>query len=189
VVGIPGGGQSDRCKRSARSIYRGGVLGTSDSAKGLRVYLEAFWADHCDTVVHWSPQPDLQQESDRIARKNENGGIVLVAEREAMIVGTIEGGVPKADELCHACEFGMVVLPQFRMQGIGRQLLRHLLSWVEENDLGILKLDTFSINKPALRLYSSLGFIEDGRIWNGVKLRNGAFCDLVHMSKHIKDLS
>ena len=148
-------------------------------------YLKAFWTDDCDTVVHWSPLPDLRQDSERMAKKKEDDGIVFVAEYETKIVGTIEAGVSKADELRHTCGFGMAVLPECRRRGIGRGLLQHLLTWAEERCLLIVELDVFSINIPAIRLYSNLGFTEDGRIKNGVKLRSGTFCDLIHMSKYV----
>ena len=59
------------------------------------------------------------------------------------------------------------------------------MDWASERGVTIVGLEVFSINEPAINLYSSLGFSEDGRIKGGIKLQNGEYCDLVHMSNYI----
>lgn len=57
---------------------------------------------------------------------------------------------------------GMVlVLPEFRRQGIARGLMEHALRWLEERDVAAVGLDATDMGRP---LYASLGF-ED---WEGV---------------------
>ncbi|MDP6545076.1 MAG: GNAT family N-acetyltransferase [Phycisphaerae bacterium] len=157
---------------------------TIDDAEEFLDYLAVFWADGCDTVNYKSSFPNLEQEREWLSRRDGEDAIVFVAEQDSRIMGMIDAAVPKAAEHRHTCEFGMSVLLQFRKQGIGRKLLQHFLDWAEDRSLWKVELDVFSNNSPAIALYSDLGFSEDGRREKAVKLRNGVFCDLVHMSKY-----
>ncbi len=62
----------------------------------------------------------------------------------------------------HVGEIGMFVLPPFRRQGIGAQLLTAALAWAEEAGLEKITLSVFATNQPALHLYRKFGFIEEG---------------------------
>ena len=157
---------------------------TVDDAESLLDYLAAFWADGCDTVTYKSSLPNLEQEREWLSKRNGENGIVFVAEQDGRIAGMIDATVPIAEEFRHTCEFGMSVLLQFRKQHIGRRLVQYLLDWAEEGGLWKVELNVFSTNVSAIALYSALGFTEDGRRKNAVKLRDSTFCDLVHMAKY-----
>jgi len=158
----------------------------ADDAENLLDFLKAFWADGCDTVITRSSLPNLQQEREWLSKRIGEDAVVFVAERDGKIVGIIEATVPNQAEFRHTCELGISVLLAFRKQGIGKKLIQRVLDWAEENCLGIIDLHVFSNNKSAIALYSSMGFVEDGRREGAVKLNDGTFCDLVHMSKHTK---
>ncbi len=157
---------------------------TAQDAEGLLAYMAAFFAEDCDTVVHPSASPTLEQEREWISRRDGKSGIVFLAERDGKIAGMIDAAVPQAREFMHTCEFGMSVLLEFRRQGIGRELVRRILKWADGRGLGKAELNVFSINLPAIGLYTSMGFAEDGRRENAVGLKSGGFCDLVHMSRY-----
>jgi RimJ/RimL family protein N-acetyltransferase len=158
----------------------------ADDAEKILDFLGTFWADGCDTVIHRSSLPNLQQEMDWLSKRTGEDAIVFVAELNGKIVGIIEATIPNAAEFRHTCEFGMSVLLPFRKQGIGKKLIQRLLDWAEERCLFIIDLNVFSNNRSAIALYSSMGFVEDGRRENAVGLKDGTFCDLVHMSKYTK---
>jgi RimJ/RimL family protein N-acetyltransferase len=158
--------------------------GKSD-IEGVREYTEAFYAKECDMIVHWSPPIDPEQESKRLCERDREGAVVIIAEEDGRIMGHIETSVPSGEEIRHTCELGMTVLEQYRKRGIGTRLLQSLLAWARSRGLLIVKLQVYSVNAPAIALYTRLGFVEDGRTKNGVKLRSGAYCDMIHMSRHL----
>jgi len=52
------------------------------------------------------------------------------------------------------------VLPRFRRQGIGRQLMTEALQMIRARGGRLVKLGVIEGNTPAQRLYSSMGFVE-----------------------------
>jgi ribosomal protein S18 acetylase RimI-like enzyme len=63
----------------------------------------------------------------------------------------------------HTPEITIAVTPFFRGQGVGRSLLRTLITMARERDVPALSLDVELDNLPAIRLYESLGFQVLGR--------------------------
>jgi len=53
---------------------------------------------------------------------------------------------------------GMGVLPRFRKQGVGRRLMEYLINKARAHNLSKIQLEVLSQNKPAQRLYQSIGF-------------------------------
>lgn len=54
---------------------------------------------------------------------------------------------------------------RFRQQGLGRQLMLHLLKWGKDNGARGAYLQVVVENAPAQRLYAQLGFREQYRYW------------------------
>lgn len=50
------------------------------------------------------------------------------------------------------------VVPEFRKQGIATSILEAMVEWAKCNDLEIIKINTYSKNEKAQRLYKKLGF-------------------------------
>jgi len=157
---------------------------TLEDAEAMLTFLASFWEAGCDTVTQMSSLPTVEQELEWIATRDGDARVLFVAEQEDRIVGMIEGTIPQSQEYAHGCEFGMSVLAPFRGQGIGRELILRLLDWAESKQLWRVELSVFSNNAPAIKLYTSMGFQEDGRRENAVRLRDGGLCDLVQMFKY-----
>jgi RimJ/RimL family protein N-acetyltransferase len=151
----------------------------------VRDCVSAFYGEECITIIHWSASLDPEQESKRLCERDGKDIVTIVAEEDGKIMGHIETSVPQGEEICHTCEFGMTVLERYRNRGIGTRLLQSLLEWARLRELSIVELEVFSINAPAIALYARVGFIEDGRTQNGVRLRDGTYCDMIHMSRHL----
>jgi ribosomal-protein-alanine N-acetyltransferase len=62
--------------------------------------------------------------------------------------------------LDEATLFNIAVDPDFQRQGLGRQLLEHLISELEKRDVFTLWLEVRASNRAAIALYESLGFNE-----------------------------
>lgn len=147
-------------------------------------FLNEIRAEECPTVYFRETILNLDEEKEWLSKKDGLKEILYVIEVDGRIIASIGATISKVAERSHICEFGMTVLKEFRNQGIGRKLIQKLLEWTENRDVLIVELYVFSINTHAIHLYSDLGFLEDGRVKNGIKLRNGEYCDLIHMSRY-----
>ncbi len=70
----------------------------------------------------------------------------------------------------HVGRLGMGVRIEWRRQGIGRRMLEACIGLARAAYLEKVELEVFSDNLPAIRLYESLGFVQEG-----VKVRGRSF--------------
>lgn len=57
----------------------------------------------------------------------------------------------------------LAVLPDYRNQGVGRELVETLISHLAKNSVYSLTLEVRASNEAALTLYRAIGFVEIGR--------------------------
>ena len=57
----------------------------------------------------------------------------------------------------------LAVSPDYRCQGIGRELVQRLIDQLKANDVTCLTLEVRASNENAIKLYNSLGFVEVGK--------------------------
>ena len=109
--------------------------------------------------------------------------LLLVAEWDGSFVGASRL-FPGAENTLsrHAAQLGMFVLPPYRCKGIGRSLLKYMISWATDIKLEKVFLSVFSTNQPAIRLYQKFGFVEEGRQLSQIKLADGQYVDLLLMA-------
>lgn len=60
----------------------------------------------------------------------------------------------------------LAVDPSMRKRGIGRELVRRAIEAMDEQGCDEIVLETEITNQPALRLYESLGFVRDERLFH-----------------------
>lgn len=86
---------------------------------------------------------------------------------------------PMSDDCCEMKR--LYVLPNFRMHGIGKALVEHLLAVAREMKYSAMRLDTFKKLQSAIRLYENYGFhyIEP--------YYHNPFPDVVYMEKSLAD--
>ena len=75
----------------------------------------------------------------------------------------------------------MYVRPGARKAGVGKQLAEEVIDHARQH-VELIQLTVVSGNKPARRLYDSLGFIEYGIEKNSLK-QDGCYWDEVLMAK------
>ncbi|UYQ93223.1 GNAT family N-acetyltransferase [Chitinophaga horti] len=114
--------------------------------------------------------------------------LLLLAEANGQIVGSITINQGRQQKQAHLGELGIAVLRDWWNMGIGRRLMTAALRWVEEHaEIEIVHFSVFANNEKAIQLYRNFGFLECGRMPQGVKGTDGQFIDLITMSKRIKN--
>lgn len=108
--------------------------------------------------------------------------LALVAECEGQIIGLLFFMPNTKQKIMHTGEFGVNVHPQFRAVGVGKQLILSLLQWARANSrIEKVYLQVFATNQPAIQLYHSLGFVEEGRHIKAIKQPVGVYIDVLQM--------
>ena len=83
----------------------------------------------------------------------------------------------------HVFRLTIVVHPGYLGEGIGAELMRDLLAWAEQTQrVGKIELLVRATNARAIRLYTKLGFVEEGRFRNRVRLPDDSFVDDLAMA-------
>ena len=62
----------------------------------------------------------------------------------------------------HVADLGLIVSAAHRRRGIGRRLLETAVDWARESGIRKLELHVFPHNAPAIALYESFGFRQEG---------------------------
>ena len=81
----------------------------------------------------------------------------------------------------HRGSLGMGLLPEFRGQGLGTQLLKSTLSHAKAFGLEKVELNVYTSNLAAIKLYKKIGFTQEGLIKKYRKL-DGVYYDSIMMA-------
>lgn len=109
-------------------------------------------------------------------------GRFLVAEHAGSIVAHGVLDPLQLEVTRHVVALTLVVHPGWQGQGIGHALLSALLEWARAApEVEKVELRVRSGNERAMRLYRSLGFVEEGRMVKRIKLAAGTYLDDVSM--------
>ena len=117
----------------------------------------------------------------------EAGRDMFGAFSETELVGTIGFGREGALKLAHKGFIrGMYVSPEFRHQGIGRQLVSHVLQHAASlSGLCQVTLTVTASNVAAIRLYEKIGFTPFG-VEPAALLVDGEFHDDIYMVRFVE---
>jgi L-phenylalanine/L-methionine N-acetyltransferase len=83
----------------------------------------------------------------------------------------------------HVRAVSLAIAPQWQAQGIGRRMMERVLDWAD-NWTATLRIELMvqADNAPAIGLYRSLGFVEEGR-HRGYAIKNGGYVDSLSMAR------
>ncbi|MBI2011969.1 GNAT family N-acetyltransferase [Candidatus Daviesbacteria bacterium] len=131
----------------------------------------------------------LEQEEDYLKDQLEKIEAKKVVKLIAFIDGKFVGTADifmKAQVESHVGVFGIIVANGYRSEGIGRLLMENVIkeSLKEMPQLRIVELSVFANNPLALDFYKKMGFIEFGRLPEGV-LHRGQYVDHIYMYKKL----
>jgi RimJ/RimL family protein N-acetyltransferase len=118
------------------------------------------------------------------------GALVLLAEVEDLLVGSIDCRAYARRRMAHVAALGMQVRSGWRGRGVGTALLEALLDWARAHPtIEKVALGVFSTNARAIALYRRLGFVEEGRDVREYRLGPGRYADNVRMALFVKPVT
>ena len=110
----------------------------------------------------------------------------LVGIHNKEVVGLLDFSTSNRERLKHGGAFGVSVLPEFQNNGIARAMIKLLLEWASKSPLVEKVVLKVSSNNPkAVKLYQSLGFVEEGRMTKEIKLEDGTYVDTIVMAQFV----
>lgn len=94
--------------------------------------------------------------------KRDNS-LFIVAEDKGKIVGNLAFSAGTRKRRAHVGEFGISVIKEYWGQGVGEELIAHLLTWSRgSNKIRKIDLEVRTDNVRAIKLYKKMGFVEEG---------------------------
>jgi L-phenylalanine/L-methionine N-acetyltransferase len=97
----------------------------------------------------------------RAARRHADAA-VFVVEDDGTVVGRLSLARDPHPASRHVADLGLMVALDHRRRGIGRALLDRAVAWAREAGVRKLELHVFPWNRPAIALYESFGFVQEG---------------------------
>jgi Acetyltransferases, including N-acetylases of ribosomal proteins len=140
---------------------------TAEDADKLLEYIEKIASD--TEFLTFGPgefQLTRDQERDTLDSYSlRDNALYLVAEIDGTIVGSLNFSGGSRLRTAHTGEFGISVLKAYWGKHIGKVLLKTLIEWAHQfHIIRKINLRVREDNDRAIRLYTSLGFIQEGII-------------------------
>lgn len=161
-------------------------IAPSDAESSIRFSKQIFGLPTVLTTLNEFNQTVESQTKWIESFRNNESKFALVAVHDQEVVALLDFSTSNRERLKHSGAFGVSVLPEFQNNGIARTLIEFLLEWANHNsqiEKVILKVG--SNNPKAIRLYKSLGFIEEGRMIKEIKLEDGTYVDTIVMAQFV----
>jgi RimJ/RimL family protein N-acetyltransferase len=137
-------------------------------------------------------QLTLEDEQSYVAKQiensNNNSGLLLLAFVDSSLAGICGLSMQTKTEQ-HVSTIHLSVAKEFRRDGIATTLMEQVMNEAKTNikRLEIITLTAYAQNIPAINLYKKLGFIEFGKLPNGIS-RHNTYDDEVYMYKSIREI-
>ncbi|MGI8846700.1 MAG: GNAT family N-acetyltransferase [Candidatus Dormibacteria bacterium] len=106
----------------------------------------------------------VAEESLALAGVLSEGGISLTLEVGGDFAGHLLCQRHVGRHEAHVAEFAIVVSADHRGAGLGRALIDAAIDWCGQCGITKLELSVFPANTPAIALYRSMGFVEEGNL-------------------------
>ena len=118
---------------------------------------------------------------------DDPGKLILVAESGGRIVAVLEFDNDYRQRLKHQGTVWVSIASHMRDNDLGTVLASHGWSWVSENPLiEKIYMHVLQTNERSLGLCRKMGFVEEARLKDHVKLAPGRYVDLVILSRAVR---
>ncbi len=130
-------------------------------------------------------EEETQYLTSQLKRIEQKQSVQLLVFSEGELIGNTSIDLFDKTE-SHKGLLGISIAKDYRGKGIGKLLLKHILEEVKTlPKLRIITLAVYSVNNLAIEMYKKFGFVEYGRLPNGVHYR-GNFIDEILMYKPVR---
>lgn len=119
----------------------------------------------------------------RLLRHHPDAAL-FVAETAEGIVGRLSITRDQHPSSQHVADIGLMVAQGYRRRGIGRALLDAAVEWARASGIDKLELHVFPHNEPAIKLYESFGFEQEGYRKRHYR-RGQEYVDAILMACHL----
>lgn len=127
-----------------------------------------------------TPEEARAQAREFTELEETHAGIALLAEVGGEIAGAAMIRRQPRKRIKHVGHIGIGIAPGYQGLGLGRALMEGLIAWARAqpgNAVSRVDLFVFADNTKAIRLYESLGFVEEGRRRRAVRYEDGRETD------------
>ncbi|QYA45731.1 GNAT family N-acetyltransferase [Macrococcoides bohemicum] len=122
------------------------------------------------TLEEWYAEDKNKYKENLLTKICDPQSQFLVATMNNVVIGYIVAYRSNRMRTQHNRSITMGLTSHSRGKGIGKQLLKEIISWAINNDyVENLCLGVLSTNINAIKLYQSCGFVEEGRFVNEYK--------------------
>ena len=122
-----------------------------------------------------------------VAISNLDSGLYVVLEQNGVIVGHALLDPHKLASTSHVVSLTIAVHEGHQGKGFGKKLMQYLINWTRSHpQIEKFELQVRSSNAPAINLYKSLGFVEEGRKTKRLKYGPNEYLDDVYMALWVK---
>jgi len=131
----------------------------------------------------WPTEALWRQRLEKMAAAAESAELLLLAERDGVLLGSL--GLHPMDRVRrrHAAMLGISVGAAHQGQGVGTALMQAVCDYADRwAHLLRLELTVFADNARAIALYRRFGFEQEGR-HRAYALRDGAYVDVLSMAR------
>lgn len=129
------------------------------------------------------PSERVEHERDFLDCLSTNDHQFVAVTPEGKIIGCAGISIFGNPRLRHSASLGIMVLPEYQGQGVGKALMSTLMD-LADNWLMLVRVElgVYPDNLRALRLYESFGFEREG-VKRKAVIRNGAYIDEIVMGR------
>ena len=121
----------------------------------------------------------------RAADGGASSRCLFVARARHQVIGVVEVQPGSFQRNRHVGHLEVIVRADHRGRGVGRALMNRVIEWAGTAQLGKLALAVYAHNLPAIALYRSLGFIEEGRRVGEYRFADGTVRDDLLMARAV----
>ncbi len=161
---------------------------TPEDAADVLQFLAAIHEEKLLTLNRMTRLPSVEREREWLKKFSGKDGFSMLARADGSVIGFMHAEILQPLEMSVNCEFGISILADYRRRGIATKMITAAEDWARERGVLRMELGVYSNNVGGIELYEKLGYREDGRRVQAVRLWNGDRADIIHMFKFLNSV-